>query len=178
MISAVLRAFAEEPDLGMVFPPYPPIITLQCPTAYAGHPDDAAAGQEILRELHLNPPPETGMPVFSPGTMFYYRPGALKNLFQKPWTPEDFPPEPIPDWGTKAHAMERVVPYIAQANGFYFRHSIHTDNLAETFRTYENRILYHAPTLKQGLRIFLQSAKDSLQYRFPRVFRVLFGGKS
>ena len=118
------------------------------------------------------------MPVFSPGTMFYYRPAALKNLFQKPWTPEDFPPEPLPDRGTKAHAMERIVPYIAQANGFYFRHCTHSDNLAEAFRTYENRILYYAPTLKQGLRIFLQSAKDSLQYRLPRISRMLFRRKS
>ena len=106
LIGKILQAFADDPELGTVFPPYPPMVTLQCPTAYAGHPDDAAAGQQILKELKLNPPQETGLPVFSPGTMFWYRPEAIRNLLEKNWTPEDFPPEPLPWRGTAAHAME------------------------------------------------------------------------
>ena len=171
LIGKILRAFTEEPALGTVFPPYPPVVTLQCPTAYAGHPDDAAAAKQILHDLQLDPPQETGLPVFSPGTMFWYRPQALKSLLQKNWTPEDFPPEPLPNRGTAAHAMERLVPYIAQAEGFYFRQSIHTDRLAEAFRTMENRVIYHAPTLKQAVKQLLESIKDSLQYRLRGLFR-------
>ena len=168
LIGKILQNFAEDPVLGTVFPPYPPVVTLQCPTAYAGHPDDAAAGQQILKELKLNPPQETGLPVFSPGTMFWYRPEAIRNLLEKNWTPEDFPPEPLPWRGTAAHAMERVIPYIMQANGFYFRQSIHRDRLEDAFRTYENRILYHAPSLKQSAKIFRDAIKRSLTYRIKR----------
>ena len=171
LIGEVLRAFAAEPELGTVFPPYPPIVTLQCPTAYAGHPDDAAAGQSILKDLKLNPPQETGLPVFSPGTMFWYRPKALQTLLQKKWTPEDFPPEPLPWRGTAAHAMERLTPYIAQSAGFYFRQSIHNDRLEEAFRTLENRVIYDAPTLKQAFKTVLTALGTSCCYRLHRFFR-------
>jgi len=157
LVSAILRAFAEEPALGMVFPPYPPIVTLQCPAAYAGHPADREAGRKILAKMGLNPPPETGMPVFGTGTMFFYRPAALKTLLKAPWTPEDFPPEPLPWRGTAAHAMERIVPYIAQSEGYFFRQSIHTDRLAEAFRTYEDRLLYDVPGVKACLKLLLRS---------------------
>ncbi len=168
LVSAILRAFAEEPRLGMVFPPYPPVVTLQCPSAYAGHPDDAAAGRAILKRLRLNPPSETGMPVFGVGTMFWYRPAALKALLLENWMPEDFPPEPLPWRGTAAHAMERILPCIAQAQGFYFRQSIHADRLAEAFRTYENRVIYFKPQLKQAFRTLCESLKTSIRYRFFR----------
>lgn len=171
LVGEILRAFAEAPSLGMVFPPYPGIVTLQCPTAYAGHPSDAAAGQKILQDLHLAPPPETGMPVFGVGNMFWYRPQALANLLEKAWQPEDFPPEPLPWRGTAAHAMERITPYIAQANGYFFRQSIHTDRLEDIFRTYENRIIYHSPALKQALKEFCRALRTSLQYRLRRLFK-------
>lgn len=171
LIGEVLRAFAAEPELGTVFPPYPPIVTLQCPQAYAGHPDDAMAGQAILKELQLNPPQETGLPVFSPGTMFWYRPEAIRNLLEKNWTPEDFPAEPLPWRGTAAHAMERIIPYIMQANGFYFRHCLHTDRLEEAFRTYENRVIYFTPTLKQAFKTVLTALGTSCCYRLHRFFR-------
>jgi len=171
LAAAVIRAFAAEPQLGILFPPGPPVVTLQCPDAYAGHPDDAAAGGEILKKLNLEPPLETGMPVFGAGTFFWYRPAALKPLLLFPWRPEDFPPEPLPWRGTAAHAMERLIPYIAQAEGFYFRQSLHADRLAEAFRTYENRILYDAPTLKRSLRILLRALQTSFLYRFRRLIR-------
>lgn len=171
LIAEVLRAFAADPGLGTVFPPYPPAVTLQCPTAYAGHPLDAAEGRRILRELELDPPQETGMPVFSPGTMFWYSPKALENLLKNGWTPEDFPPEPLPWRGTAAHAMERLIPYIMQANGYAFRQGLHADRLAEAFRTYENRAIYFTPTLKQAAKTFLEALRTSLVYRIPRLFR-------
>ena len=171
MAAKILQNFADDPALGTVFPPYPPIVTLQCPTAYAGHPDDALAGEAILKDLQLNPPQETGMPVFSPGTMFWYRPEAIRNLLEKNWTPEDFPAEPLPWRGTMAHAMERIIPYIMQANGFKFRHCLHTDRLEEAFRTYENRVIYFTPTLKQSLQTVLSALKTSCCYRLRRFFR-------
>ena len=67
--------------------------------------------------------------------------------------------------------MERLVPYIMQANGYFFRQGIHADRLAEAFRTYENRAIYFTPTLKQALKTFLEALKTSLAYRVPRLFR-------
>ena len=142
LTTAILTAFAAEPQLGLVFPPYPPMVTRQCPTAFAGHPDDAALVRQLLDACKLHPVPETGMPVFSPGTMFYYRPQAVAALLKKNWQETDFPAEPLPWRGTLAHAIERIVPYAAQASGYYFRHSVHADQLLAAFRAYESCLLY------------------------------------
>jgi len=171
LVAAVLENFAVNENIGTVFTPYPPEVTLQCPTAYAGHPDDAAKGKEILRRLHLNPPEESGMPVFGVGTMFYYRPAALEKLFRADWKPEDFPAEPLPWRGTAAHAMERIIPYIIQAQGYDFRQCIHLDQLQSAFRKYENRVICFTPSLKEALKFVKQALVTSLHYRLGRFFR-------
>lgn len=165
LAAGVLQAFADEPALGTVFPPYPPEVTLQCPEAFAGNSDAACAGKEFLQKLNLAPPPETTQPVFGVGSMFYYRPEALKKLLTCGMLYEDFPAEPLPLCGTITHALERLIPYIAQADRWYYRHSIHTDSLSRSFRTYENMIIYASPTLKEALKILLRSIVISWQYR-------------
>jgi len=52
------------------------------------------------------------------GTAFWCRREALAPLFDYPWTYEDFPPEPLPADGTLNHAMERILPFVAQQQGY------------------------------------------------------------
>ena len=59
-------------------------------------------------------------PIAPLGTMFWFRPSALKKLFEHPWTYEDFPAEPTGMLdGNILHAIERVYPFVAQASGYY-----------------------------------------------------------
>ena len=51
--------------------------------------------------------------------MFWFRPRALKALFEKNWEYEDFPKEPNKNDGTLLHAVERVYPFVAQSEGYY-----------------------------------------------------------
>ena len=58
-------------------------------------------------------------PVAPLGTMFWFRPAALKPLYAKDWNYEDFPPEPNKIDGTLLHAIERIYPFVAQEAGYY-----------------------------------------------------------
>lgn len=53
------------------------------------------------------------------GTVFWCRPIALKQLFEYPWKYEDFPEEPMGLDATLGHAVERIIAFVAQENGYY-----------------------------------------------------------
>lgn len=56
--------------------------------------------------------------IFSGGTMFWYRPNALKKLFDVNLTYDDFEDEPIDNKGTLAHAVERLPAVVSEASGY------------------------------------------------------------
>ncbi len=64
---------------------------------------------------------EIRTPLMSYGTMFWYRPQALKPLFDLSLKRDDFSPEPLPIDGTIAHAIERLPVYIAWSKGYDFK---------------------------------------------------------
>lgn len=53
------------------------------------------------------------------GTAFWCKSKALKALFNYDFVYEDFPDEPMPIDGTICHALERILGYIAQYEGYY-----------------------------------------------------------
>ena len=55
---------------------------------------------------------------FSGGTMMWYRPKALRPLFELNLDLEEFPPEPIGTGGTIAHAIERLPALVCKLNGY------------------------------------------------------------
>lgn len=52
------------------------------------------------------------------GTAFWCKKEALLPLFEYPWVHDDFPKEPLPDDGTLNHALERILPFVAQSQGY------------------------------------------------------------
>ncbi|MWN90622.1 hypothetical protein GQ597_07910 [Gilliamella sp. Pra-s65] len=56
--------------------------------------------------------------LFAAGTMFWYRPKALEQLFVLNLSYEDFPKEPIGVGGTIAHAIERLPVFVCEQNGY------------------------------------------------------------
>lgn len=48
-------------------------------------------------------------PIAPLGTMFWFRPRAMKLLFDRDWEYEDFPPEPNAIDGTLLHAIEKNI---------------------------------------------------------------------
>jgi rhamnosyltransferase len=58
-------------------------------------------------------------PIAPLGTMFWFRPNALKVLFDYDWKYEDFPSEPNHWDGTLLHALERIYAFAVQHEGYY-----------------------------------------------------------
>ena len=52
------------------------------------------------------------------GTMFWFRPKALRKLFEYNWKFEDFNKEPMHYDGSLAHVLERLLAYAAHDAGY------------------------------------------------------------
>lgn len=58
-------------------------------------------------------------PISALGSMFWFRPKALKKELEYDWKFEQFPDEPVDDDGTILHAIERIHGYVCQDAGYY-----------------------------------------------------------
>ena len=76
--------------------------------------------KKLAERLDLSVPMDKdAQPVCSFGGAFWFRPAALKKLFDYPWKYDDFPEEPLPIDGSLLHAIERIYPFVCQDAGFY-----------------------------------------------------------
>ena len=73
---------------------------------------------KLADSLELNVDIDIKYPPIALGSVFWCRSKALKKLFEKKWKYADFPQEPMPLDGTISHAIERVLPFVAQDAGF------------------------------------------------------------
>lgn len=98
-------------------------------------------------------------PIAPYGSVFWFRPAALKKLFDSHWTYEDFPEEPLKEDGTISHAIERIYPFVAQEAGYYTAY-IMSDEYA---RTELMNLTYIARDKRQDL-----TSDGLLRYIAPR----------
>lgn len=119
-VAQTLQAFARDPFLGLLYTPDPSHAD------FATHiglewGQNFEATRNLARELKLHVPMDENHPAMAPyGSSFWFRTAAMKPLFDREWTYEDFPAEPVTDTdGTIMHAIERIYPYCAQEAGFY-----------------------------------------------------------
>jgi glycosyltransferase involved in cell wall biosynthesis len=107
-MDVILGRFALNPKLGLVFPCDPNTLgwTLNRPHAIA-----LLERMGIVTEL----PQELFFPM---GTMFWARTDAIAPLLELDLTWSDYPFEPVAYDGTILHAIERLLPVVAQHRGF------------------------------------------------------------
>ena len=100
--------FEHDERLGLVFPDDPYIV------GWWGNKEHAQAlAQKMVLAREL--PQAFEFPV---GTMFWCRPEALRPLFELRLSWDDYPAEPVPIDGTILHAIERMLPFVAQNQGY------------------------------------------------------------
>jgi glycosyltransferase involved in cell wall biosynthesis len=105
---AILRVFAEEPRVGLVFAEDPHLN---------GWDENLEIAEALATRMNLRGP----LPMhfdFPIGTMFWARPEALKPLIRLNLADDDFPAEPLPIDGTLLHTLERLIPFAAADAGF------------------------------------------------------------
>ena len=120
-VAGILALFAQRPELGCLFPPtFPPLAAFMSshaipPAGLCGELDSACA---LLRRMGFEGEICRSELFFSMGTMLWYRPDALRQLFTVDLALEEFAAEPIGVEGTIAHAVERLPALIAERNGY------------------------------------------------------------
>lgn len=118
-VENVVTTFEDNPRLGLLTPPEPnhgPFFTT-LGREWRGNYDMV---KKLAEELKIYVPIEKEKPPIAPyGTMFWFRPEAMKPLLQKEWIYEDFPEEPNEMDNTILHAIERIYPFAVQQSGYY-----------------------------------------------------------
>jgi hypothetical protein len=111
--SQILTLFETMPDLGAIGPvPHPSI-------PYYGFTwlSNKEPAEALAKKLEVNIHPD-GYLDFPAGNMFWGRTKALRQMLDGRIKIDDFPAESGQVDGTIAHAIERMVYYLAEENGF------------------------------------------------------------
>ncbi|HOV13265.1 MAG TPA: rhamnan synthesis F family protein [Spirochaetota bacterium] len=106
------------------------------------------------------------IPIMSYGTMFWYKPSALKPLFDLNLGYDDFQNEPLPIDGSIAHAIERLPVYIAWAQNYDFRVMMNNNTVDNSFINYEKTLYY----LKQ-LKVIQEKYENEKRIRINKTFK-------
>ena len=118
-VKNIIDTFAHESHLGLLMPPPPNHAGFYgvLGTEWGGNYNNTLFLLDSL-DLRSNIPIDKE-PISPLGTMFWFRPQALRPLFQKKWNYKDFPEEPNLNDGTILHAIERAYGIIPPTQGFY-----------------------------------------------------------
>jgi len=73
----------------------------------------------LASRMGLRNHPVYDKPTFAIGNSYWCRPKAMSALFEHNWSITDFASEPMPLNGTLSHAIERILPYVAQHEGYF-----------------------------------------------------------
>jgi lipopolysaccharide biosynthesis protein len=118
-VKNVIDTFENNPRLGLLTPP-PPGFADYYPTIGLEWGNNFESTKKLYDKLDMTIPMDrTKAPVAPLGTMFWFRPKALKLLFDQDWEYKDFPLEPNENNGTLLHAVERIYSFVVQQEGYY-----------------------------------------------------------
>lgn len=107
----VLDMFADNPWIGVAVPP---VVQISYWTLGHAWFVNRPKANEIRKLLDIKVPYDLDTPVAAYGTMFWFRPIALRKLFAYPWQWSEFNAEPNHVDGGLAHVLERTICYAAQ----------------------------------------------------------------
>jgi lipopolysaccharide biosynthesis protein len=138
-VKNVLFTFDENPKLGILAPP-PPNHSHYYYTIGYEWGTNFETTCALAKDLGITVNMDKDKPPVAPlGTMFWFRPKALSILFDRQYTYEDYPAEPLEGSdGSMLHAIERLYPFAAQQKGYYSAWMLST-----TFAKFETTNLYY-----------------------------------
>ncbi len=134
----IINYMESEKNIGIVIPEMPYFFKYLMKAC----PFDGSSGvnikniQKLWGDLNMKKSCEFSVlntPIMSYGTMFWYRPNALKPLTKYPFLDNQFQTEPLPRDGTLAHAIERLPVYVAWSEGYDYRVAITESSISSGF---------------------------------------------
>lgn len=126
----------EAEKIGLFFPETPSELPVFTHTWLANE----IIGKEIMLQLGLST--ESAVFNYPVGSFFWAKKAAIQNLFELKLSYADFPPEEGQTDGTSAHALERVISFVAKSNGYHLGiydledQLVRLDTSKKLFRTY------------------------------------------
>jgi rhamnosyltransferase len=139
-INNIINEFQKNNNLGIVIPEVSPIFRKFELSVYANLNktlNDLWKRLKCRKQINFEAVKNIIYPM---GTMFWYRPAALKPLFELQLLPDDIPREPLPE-ETVLHSIERLLVYIAWNEGYDYRISlpsrIRNSNFVDMYRIYD-----------------------------------------
>lgn len=116
-IENIIYTFECNTELGMLVPPIhiSPNFRHVFSNAWEKNFDNTA---KIAEDLTLSCDLDKEKSPIAIGTVFWAKVDALRKLLEVDWKYEDFMEEPLPADGTFSHAIERILPYVAQDAGY------------------------------------------------------------
>lgn len=111
----VIALFQDQPALGVAIPP---LIHIGFGTLGHSWFNNRENARGWAAKIGLRVRFDDDTPVAANGTMFWFRPKALRKLFAYDFKWEDFNAEPNHVDGGLAHVLERLICYAAQDAGF------------------------------------------------------------
>lgn len=118
-VKNVIKTFDENPHLGMLMPPPPNHAQYYIALGLEwGMNFDVTKELADKLGLHVNMNKKKE-PISPLGGVFWFRPQALKILFDKGWSYDEFAPEPIGEDGQLVHGIERIYGFCVQNEGYY-----------------------------------------------------------
>jgi rhamnosyltransferase len=118
-VSNVIDLFMANPRIGVAIPPVLHVSFWTLGHAWYANREPA---ERVARELGFELDFDDDTPVAPYGTMYWFRPPALRRLFAHEWRWEDYNREPHHSDGGLAHVQERLISYAAQAEGYLTQH--------------------------------------------------------
>jgi glycosyltransferase involved in cell wall biosynthesis len=110
MMDIIIERFAADGSTGIIFPNDSHLCDWD-------QNRDIAEGLARRMGIKVPLPPFFEFPI---GTMFWARVDALRPLFELKISRDEYPEEPAPSDGTILHALERLLPFVAQHAGYRF----------------------------------------------------------
>jgi lipopolysaccharide biosynthesis protein len=118
-VNNVIKTFEENPRIGLLTPP-PPNHSDYYLTVGKEWTANFDVSVELSKKLNLTVDISEEKPPIAPlGTIFWFRPKALKILIDFDLKYDDFPKEPVKTDATLMHAIEHLYPLVAQQEGYY-----------------------------------------------------------
>ena len=130
--------------------------------------------RKLAKELAIDPAMlSPKAPPLALGSFFWCRSKALARLWRREWKPEDFPAEPMPPDGTVSHAIERIFPFVAQAEGFYTGWMMTAAFAAQEIENWQclSAVIPRQAILKSLVKRYVPPRYWPLLYRLRRFLR-------
>ena len=138
--------FEREPHVGIAIPP----------TVHIGYPTLGHAWflnrprvEALARQLDIRVSFDTHTPIATYGSMFWFRPAALRRLFEYSWRWHQFD-EAVYGDSDLPHAIERLITYCAQAEGYGTRCVFTARQAAKNYTKLEYKLQLLSSCFRSG----------------------------